>query len=607
VSVLVLLIHTTICYGQISREVVKREIFSDTLDVKRYKESETKSNELYDNVLNNKSKFVEWLGGLLISSDSSVDDPSQVPITEYSETYFAQFQGSTIANIYIVGANIFGQTDGDDLSWGERTLNKLHIQTKNKVIQKNLMFEVGDTINSYLFSINEQYLRAKDYLSTAFFLIEPNPLNTGDMDVYVFVRDNWSISAAGGLGGAPYLDVFDRNIAGTGNMLLLRYYGNGADQRIGGEVDYVVNNLWGTFADATLRLGAGATNNALEFEINKGFILPSDHLWGIHTGYNKKNVGLPILDTTMSIADENWGAYYGYSFELNNSRNVSLYGMVSFDYQAYGQTPVVTPKINPYYANRITAMMSLGVSRQEYFQGNLIYGYGRIEDIPYGFKVEFTAGWEQNYQLGLRWYAGATARYGNYTKMGYFDIGVRGGTYINFDGTLSQGVFDTYFNYFSPLFDLKSLYIRQFFYARYTRGFNRLYGERELLYYSNPGINGLSTPLDAMGTNRLTISGETVFFTPIFLYHFRFALFGWGDCGWLGDNVNIFDNQFSATAGVGVRVKNERLIFNNIELRLGFLIKASPNAHFNWLQLTNERTFSTTPYTPDRPEAIIFE
>ncbi len=614
--VVVLLATVEVC-AQGRREIVKRKYFADSLGVEDYtRKREEHSQKLYDRMVNSEKRFWSWLSNLVITSAPNPDLNSALAEQEFNQEYFEEFEGKEIAQINIVNANIFGgfysDTQAKDsinarLSWTERTVNNLHAPTVNGVVRKNLLFSVGDIVSPYTFSINEQFLRGKPYLASAYIFLNHRPDDVQKVDVYVFVRDNWSISMAGQLAGAPYIDLYDRNFMGSGNMLSLRYYGNGDYQREGAQMDYEIDNLWGTFAKAKLIAGVGQTNNALRLELDRELILPTDHIWGVRAGYTREITGMPIIDTTEDVYHENWGAYYGFAHEIDSRKNIYFYSILNADYHRFVDSPLVTPTENPYYSNRFSAMLSVGLARQQYFQGNMIYGYGRTEDIPFGFKTELVGGWEDNHTLGRRWYAGAELRYGSYTGMGYFDLRARVGSYFSYGGLPSQSMIDGQLNYFSPLAKLGSLHLRQFLFMRYTAGANRLLGERERLYYHSPGITGLSTPVASMGTRRFMLSSESVLFAPMFFYHFRFAFFLWGDLGWLGDRVNVFRNPFSATTGIGVRIKNERLIFDNIELRVGYLIKGLPDARYNWYHFSNERTFENDSYTPTPPRPMDFE
>lgn len=594
IIVLIFVCNTSL--GQNTREKIQDQMFSDTLGVsKSFQKTELQSHAFYDTMLRSKSWFVRTVANLLVGSRSSADDAYAIKETVVSRDYFTTFAGRVITKINIVNVNIFSRTDDDDLSWTERALESLHVKTKYDVILKNLLFNVGQEIDPYKMAINEQLLRNKPYLATAFFILINDKNHPGGVVVNVFARDNWTISAAGMLGGNPFGSVFDRNFVGSGNMLKFTYYPKTDNQYDTFEAQYVINNLGGTFADATLQVGIGGTNNSALLDLNRQFILPSDHIWGVRLGYVEQKEGMTTFDSTLQVKKEEFGVYYGYSFNLDSNMGTTAYFTVAPNFQKFTRSLKSTLTTHPYYTDRLSVMGNIGVSQQNFFQGNMIYGYGRTEDVPYGFKLELVGGWERNLTLGDRWYIGAQGRWGNLTKAGYFDVGLDGGTFIR-DNKPEQSQLRFQLKYFSPLFQVNDFYMRQFININYTHGFHRFQGEREALDYRY--IRGIGAPYQFKGINRFTVNTETVLFTPIFLYHFRFAFFGWWDMGWLGNNNVFFKNEFSSAIGLGVRIKNERLIFNNIQLRFGVSLKRPSGAGFSWFDITNESALQVEPFTP---------
>ncbi|GAG86710.1 unnamed protein product, partial [marine sediment metagenome] len=155
---------------------------------------------------------------------------------------------------------------------------------------------------------------------------------------------------------------------------------------------------------------------------------------------------------------------------------------------------------------------------RQYYKSNLIYNYGTIEDIPYGFLLEFTGGYENN-EFYNRYYTGVEFSHGNFYKnLGYFH------TKIGFAGFLSeqqyrQGLFHLKSSYFTNLLPFNNFHVRQFINIDYNIGIRRF--EDEYINISNEnGIRGLSSD-SLKGTHRLTMSLETVAFSPFYVYGFR--------------------------------------------------------------------------------------
>ena len=591
------------------RKAVKNRIFSDTLLVgQHYTDRYEQSEKFYDTLHNGRTKFGRFLASLLITSSSrnSSDDAPPMNAFELSRHYFNNFEGLTIDHIEVVQANVFSRDREEQTDKFGRFIDGLHVLTKKNVLRRNLMFAVGDTINAYTFSVNEQLLRDLPYVATAYIVVNRSPRNPNGVIVSVFVRDSWTISADFRWNSGDFFDLFDRNFLGTGDELRLRYYFPRGTQADGFEAQYWFNNLFGTFANVMLAAGVGRTNNTLRIEASRPFLLPSDHIWGFRAGYEQVNRGMTTYDTVVPIRRVDYAVWYGRSWSLDRKQGTAFYTMLSSSYVRFAQRPpVVDASTNPFYLNRWTTLLSVGFSRQNYFQGNMIYGYGRTEDVPFGFKFEAVGGVEWNEALGNRAYAGLNALWGDLLGSSYLSVGAHLGSYWGRERSWEQGVLNLEGRFFSPLFRLGEIYVRQFFNATATWGYDRLQGERERISYESLStLRGMNVPYWRRGITRASIGGETVFFTPIFLYHFRFAFYLWGDVGVLGNSKAMFKNPLAAVVGVGVRIKNERLIFNNIQIRLGVALKQPDDYTFNWFDLSNEEEWRGETFRPTVPWVI---
>ncbi len=82
------------------------------------------------------------------------------------------------------------------------------------------------------------------------------------------------------------------------------------------------------------------------------------------------------------------------------------------------------------------------------------------------------------------------------------------------------------------------------------------------------GIRGLNdVGLD--GKERLTAGLQTVLFTPWNLFGFKTAVFGEATVGAVGPKHGTIDDQrFYSSWGLGIRIDNERLVFDPIEIRV---------------------------------------
>ena len=82
------------------------------------------------------------------------------------------------------------------------------------------------------------------------------------------------------------------------------------------------------------------------------------------------------------------------------------------------------------------------------------------------------------------------------------------------------------------------------------------------------------------------------------------AMFGFADFGLIGDNGNIFKNNFYATVGLGIRIKNEHLIFNTISIRLGVALNKNGFMDSHYFDLSNRDRNNPIRYIPVKAAPI---
>ena len=155
---------------------------------------------------------------------------------------------------------------------------------------------------------------------------------------------------------------------------------------------------------------------------------------------------------------------------------------------------------------------------------------------------------------------------------------------------LEQGVVNIRSKYITNLFSLKRSDIRQFIQYDYTRGISRFKGEREYIALNdNYGVRGLSSN-SLIGETRIMLNMETMVFTPLYLYGFRFAYFLFCDIGIVGPPEKlVYSNPVYSGYGIGIRFKNESLIFPTFLIRLGYYPRIPDNADVAYWLISTER------------------
>jgi hypothetical protein len=248
---------------------------------------------------------------------------------------------------------------------------------------------------------------------------------------------------------------------------------------------------------------------------------------------------------------------------------------------------------------------SAALSIQKYSKTTLIYSYGHTEDIPYGALFKITTGREYN-EFKQRTYLGAEASFGRSSKaLGYFYTYGGFSTYLNKNRT-EQGVLSLGLSYFSNLITLGNSKIRNFLYLNYIRGFGR-YSNEYLKFNTDDGFSGFKND-SLKGTQRLTVSLESVLFSPVNLYGFRFAFFGFTDFSFLSGTNEILGNGYAISSlGVGIRIRNDNLVFNTLQFRIGYFPNPPSYSTVSPINISGEQLLRPANFEPGPPSVIPYK
>jgi hypothetical protein len=173
-------------------------------------------------------------------------------------------------------------------------------------------------------------------------------------------------------------------------------------------------------------------------------------------------------------------------------------------------------------------------------------------------------------EFNTRVYAGFSLSQGRYLgKFGYLYTKLESGGFFRKKDYVEQGVINVRADYFTPLFIVNRFKIRHFISANLVQGINRF--EDEYIGIGDDyDIRGFRYGLP-LGTKKAFLNYEIDAFSPYYLYGFRFVFFSFLDFGLIGpDEKKLHDGLFQSGFGIGVRIRNERLVFPTFSVRLGY-------------------------------------
>ncbi|MBX9853652.1 MAG: hypothetical protein K2X86_18060, partial [Cytophagaceae bacterium] len=430
-------------------------------------------------------------------------------------------------------------------------------------------------------SESERLIRENNYIYDARITVKDS-VGKDTVDVIVTVQDVWSISAA--LGADPVAGTYDFgmkdvNFLGLGQLLdtKLRLDPNlprGHNYR----ATYTVNNIYKTYitGQTYYRFERGETSYGLN--LNRDFFSPvikwaggasANRYESLYYTFNENDSMVSIQPLRFSQT-EGWLGH-GWNISSGNSeyKNTRLILAGRVVRTQYSQTPVVPDSIPFIFYDNNFYLSSIGVISRRYYKDNYIFRFGRTEDIPEGHQIAFTAGIQDRKITGPRNYFGVNMVYSRYWReYGYIFGRVGVGSFYE-ENRWKEGVMFTHVLSFSPLINLGKWKWRNFIGLRYVEGINPNPGVLLTINQSD-GLRGFRSAV-VRGTSKFVVNYESNFFPPFNFIGFRTAAVLFADFAWIGEKENLFskENCFPGV-GVGIRFRNDHLIFNTIQLLLGY-------------------------------------
>ena len=574
--------------------------FYQTLKEKFYKTRVTR--ELYD---------------LLFTEPLDEDKKPTKEKPEKSDDVYTKYKGKIIGNIRIKKLEVFGTHIEDTTRSVDSRLvntgNKLHIDTRSRVIRNNLLIEKGDVVDPLELSDNERIIRELPFIQDARLLIAPRANDSDTVDIVLVTKDVWSISfgidPSGFSGGRVQVD--DRNILGLGHELdNYIYLSPDENQSWGYEGIYRIPNIYGSFITTELKYSNTYFNNIYGFRLFRNFITPeTKYAGGLEISNQELRQEIFQSDSTILKFPYKFNlqdVWMGRAFSLNNNAAQRPQIIIAgrYTHKKFTERPTVEADTNRDYHSNSFILGSIGYSRREYFKGHYIYGFGRTEDIPQGALAEITVGKELG-EFYKRYYTGLRLSTGKFIPGRGFIFGEANlGGFLK-KGIYEQGILNFRVNGFSDLFHINRYSLRQFFKIEYTKGFRR-FNEEYITINDDDGIRGLNS-IYLRGTKKLMFNIETLVFTPFQPIGFQFAFFGFADFAVISSEQNLFKGDLYSGFGLGLRIRNDNLTFNTFQIRLGYYPKVPINTSSWDFNISGTTTDQQDNFRMESPAVIAFE
>lgn len=577
---------------------------SDSSRIETNPQTEVRNQRLYDSIQSKTSRnAVPRALYRMLFVRPRLDTTASGRITDEAEL-LKPYAGKTIGNITIERRQVFDE-GGNKL---ERTGNKLHVLTQDRVIRRDLFFKSGDRLDPELIVRNKQLIRSRSYISDVDVQVFPDPEDSTRVNLHIVTRDSWTISLDGALHSEnrTMVGLYDANIFGTGNRLKVMTNFDRRDFSYGGNMfEYEIPNVLGTFYQADFTAGKDFYNSTLDVSLQKEFLRPTDYEFGVAYSNIKEKIYMIEQDSSELVRQRNLDIWAGYSHRFHRIES-SFFFTGHYNHRRVGLRPAVAPNLNPAFHDRDILLFGTGLYREKFYSANMFYGFGVREYLATGYKAELTSGYAWGeFNDGI--YLGISCKAGSFRPIGYIMGNFTLGSYIDpQSGMWYHNAIDIDLRWFSNLLAVRRSRIRQFLTLNYTQGWNRGQGNDESVRFTR--TNGLQMLNEYMiGTNRVVLNTETVLFTPYQPLGFRIAFFGFADFGLIGYSPNAFKNDFVSTLGMGVRLRNERLVFNTVQIQVGVALGKKGFLACDYIDISNYTRLEQYRYRPTRPETATFE
>ncbi|MCL3780722.1 hypothetical protein EMN47_10050 [Prolixibacteraceae bacterium JC049] len=521
-----------------------------------------------------KKKFTKLLHKLFIKTPEVDKRPQNFNRLDY----FQQFEGKVIGAISFISLDAFEgnvfNPNRPPKTWLERKGNDVHAKTKTKVIQKALLFKCGEHLIPITLHENERLIRDFPFIKDARFIVTPRSSNERIVDVTVITQDVFAYSVSVDLNGIPSgkYRISNNNVGGLGHEASVAMVThNSKTPRYGFESFYSVRNVNGSFVDLRVGVLQNYKYKGYGFALDKNFLTPQTKMAGSVLTYRMDRTFQRTFDDPVKSKDplafDYTEAWLGRKFDIFGKDKPSLILAAKMEYQKFWERPQEIEQ-KKLFSNTLSFSGSIALSKWYHKQANLVYGFGSTEDIPGGYLAELIVGYDNNEFL-KRWYTQGSVSFGQFLseRNNYLYGSFSFGGFFN-KRHFQQGIIQSEWQYISRRFFLWRYKARQFFKLSYMAGLKRFQPE-QLFLNTRDGIRGFTDKTS--GTERCVLSSETVFFHNRDIYNFKFASFYYMDIGSIGETSVGWKNQnIFMGIGTGIRVRNESLVFNTIQIRLDY-------------------------------------
>lgn len=540
--------------------------------------------------------------------------------TQNSEERFKAYSGKVIHDISIVVLPPYGTSVYDtayfeeDMGWLKNLANKTHMKTAEKVIRRQLTIKPGMLLVPFELVQNEILLRRLDYIDDANMIVTEDPDNPAQVNITLICKDqlSWGATVESNFLNSFDIGLENKNFMKLGHVLNYEFsYRGTKDKKWGNELEYKVNSLWGTHINIRGYYRNDYREKEVFVDVERQF-LTNRMKWAGGMGVGRVFYSDDLPDRNVNRLEELFNYHYqdvwlGKSFLLpyRYSYNQNMFLTGRFFTTLFNNRPLVTDDTNHLYYNRRDYFAAFTYIKMKYYKANLIYDFGRTEDIPTGLMLSLTTGYEKS-EFDNYGYIAGECHYSHFNKYDerYYALEAALGSYVNEDG-FTRGTLKLGASHISNLCSWGSFKFRFYNDVHYVKGIRRYPGD--FLYMEDRNIRGFSSDT-LRGNQKLSSSLATTFFLPYIKKGFRVSISSFCDFGVIAaDNKKLVHSKTYWGFGVGVNLRNDNVVIKNISFRFAVYPTIPEDGRSFQAILSSGNRGSFYDYHVTKPQVIQYE
>jgi hypothetical protein len=556
--------------------------------------------------------FSKFIKSILVEDDEVISGKTSL---DPDRKIIKKYKGKIIRKIEVRILDVFGASvdkPKDTIrGWFEDKGNSLHINTKQWLIKNMLIFSEGDTFIPFFIKESERIIRQYPYIYDVR-IIPQKISNTHDsVDIIVYVQDIWSLNGGGSLSlgnksGSIYFN--DINFLGFGNEFR---GGIKVDRQFIQDWDwdgsYTVNNIKNTFITTKLYYLSEFNLQHYGLMLSRDFISPVID-WGGGIGQHWQYTR--YADTLLPVK---YAGYNQQDYWLGYAFNTIPYDTTSYKHNSFNIAGRITRTVfsskpdndtlnlfqnNTFYLGRI------GYTDVTFYEDQYIFGLGKTEDVPLIKMVEFLFGYK-NGEYSNNPYLGVKTGYSFLTENeSYLYGGLQIGSFLSNNEWLNlTSILEMM--YFSKLNISGNWKWRHYISSRLSYSYNPIKPVNLLDIDNEDGLRGFSDNY-LKGNKKLVVNYEADFFVPLKFLGFKLAIITFADLGLISSNNNsLFLSKLFQGYGLGIRIKNEHLIFPTLQFMFGYYPNTSGEQFNLFYQSTIYYKFNQSQFSS--PSVVTIE